>query len=867
MATIQCWRCDSPLPEAETTCHVCGTSTEGYGGTTILEGMPPFPRPVGVPRLSALVPGMRVAGRYRILAPLSWGGERAVYGADDLETGEAVALQLLPPEAVPAPEALAGWRRVSHPNVCKVLDLGESGGRAFLVLELVRGESLGALLRRIGRLPLAKGLEIAQQLAAGLAALHDGGALHGDLTPAHVILDGRGTVRITGWGLPEHALRPSGGLPRLRTCQAPERLSGGPATVRSDLYSLAAILYEVLTGRPVFEEESGELYPHPLPPSALTRGIDSRLDRALLQCLELEPEARPPSAKALTQVLPILDPLAAALAAGETPSPEMVAASPRVGSLRPATGLLCLAGVFLACAGIFAVSPQARLPGLLPLPNSPGELAGRARSLLPDLGHPDRRMEAHFGFATDAAALARLKGAGPSQEAAAELASRRTTVHHFWFRESPRPMIPAGLRVTAEDPPRRAPGEVFLQLDVLGRLQALEIVPPVSPPHQPSRPVDWAPLFAAAGLDLSRFAPRQPVLVPPVFVDTLVAWRGSLTQPPDVPLPVRIEAGALAGTPLYFRMVPEAAQAPATFASRRDGRFLVIARFIAIALALLLSLRNMRRGRANLRWTWKLSAFVFLAWLAIAALAAPSAISLSFWQAALGEALLKAAMAGLCYLGLEPFLRRRAPEKITSWSRVLAGSFRDPLVGRDVLLGTLLGATMALLLLVRGLFTQFLTGHLGRVELEVERLNGVSGFLGGLIENLITALLSTLTIIVLMVALRMVRRRGDLGILLAWGLATASLVLRSGEPPAVAIPITAVAAVLMVISWERFGLLTGIVHILTSRMILEYPMTGELSAWYSPIGLFPLVVILTLAIGGFLIAVAGQPWFRGRRLE
>jgi hypothetical protein len=859
VATLQCWRCDSPLPEAETRCHACGTNTEEDGGTTLVEGVPPSPRPVGLPRLSALVPGMRVAGRYRILAPLGWGGERAIYGADDLETGVAVALQFLPSEV--APEALAGWRRVSHPNICKVLDVGESGGRAFLVLELVKGESLDALVRRIGRLPLGKGFEIARQLAAGLAAIHDGGALHGDLTPAHVILDGRGTVRITGWGLPERALSPPGAVPRSQGIyEAPERIAGGPATVRSDLYSLASILYEVLTGRPALEEPGA----HPLPPSALVREIDTRLDRALLQCLERDPRARPGSAKSLSPVLPGRD----SLAVGETPSPEMVAAAPRVGNLRPATGLLCLAGVFLACAGIFAVSPQARLPGLLPLPCSTGELAGRARSILSSLGYPARQMEARFGFATDAGALARLKGAGPSREAAAELASRRSTVHHFWFRESPRPLIPAGLRVTSEDPPRRAPGEVFLQLDVLGRLQALEMVPPVPASHrppQPGRPVDWSPLFAAAGLDLSRFAPRQPVLVPPVFVDALAAWQGSLTRPPDVPLPVRIEAGALAGTPLYFRIVLETVQAPSAFAPRRDGAFLGAVRLVAIAIALLLSIRNVRRGRANLRWTWQLSAFVFLAWLMIAALAAPSPISLSFWQAALGEALRKAAMAGLCYLGLEPFLRRRAPEKIASWSRVLAGSFRDPLVGRDVLLGTLLGTAMALLLLVRGLFIQFLTGHLGRIELGVERLNGVSGFLGGLFENLITALISTLSMVVLMVALRMVRRRSDLGILLAWGIATASLVLRSGEPPAVALPLTAVATALMVISWERFGLLTGIVHILISRMILEYPMTGELSVWYAPVGLFPLALILTLATGGFFAAVAGQPWFRGER--
>jgi serine/threonine-protein kinase len=816
---------------------------------------------------------MRIAGRYRILAPLGWSRERAVYAADDLRSGKTVALQFLSPEMELEPEALAGWRQVSHPNVCKVLDLVESGGRTFLVLDLVKGESLDALLRRIGRLPLDKGLEIAQQLAAGLAAIHESGALHRNLNPANVILDGRGAVRMTGWGMPERAPSPPGaGAQSLRGYEAPERLAGGSATVRSDLYSLAAIVYEVLTGRPVCDEGSAELGAHPLPPSALARKLDARLDRALLQCLEREPQARPPSAKSLVHVLPGLDPLAAAVAAGETPSPEMVAAAPKVGSLRLATGLLCLAGVFLTLAGILTLAPRTRMLGALPLTRSTGELASRARSLLSSFGSVTRPEEVRFGFASDPEALARLKAAAPSPEVTAELAARRSTVDHFWYRESPHPLVPSGLRVTAEDPPRRSPGEAFLQLDVLGRLQALEIAPPVPPSHRPPRPVDWTPLFAAAGLDQARFAPRQAILVPPVFVDTLAAWQGSLTRPPDAPLSVRIEAGALAGDLLYFRIVrivpwtEPGSPAPAS-RIRREAAFRNAFLFTAALLALLLSVRNLRRGRANLRWAGRLSVFVFLAWLTIAALAAPSSVSLVFWQAALGEALRKAAAAGLCYLGLEPFLRRRAPEKITSWSRVLAGSFRDPLVGRDVLVGTLLGSSMVLVLFVQSLLTQSLTGHLGRFELEIDRLNGVSGFLAGFLEDLTGALIMALSFVVLTSAIRMIWRRSDLGILLAWAIATAGVVLRAGDPPAVAIPMTGLASVLLMISLARFGLLTGIVHILTVRLVMQYPMTGEMSAWYAPVGFFPLVVVLTLAIGGFFIAVAGQPWFHGRRRE
>src|SRR6266516_3159609 len=119
--------------------------------------------------------------------------------------------------SVPSPSTRRAWRRrrsprplsggvrhargVSHPNVCRVYDVGEIEGRHFLSMEYVDGEDLASLLRRIGRLPGDKAVEIARQLCAGLAAAHDQGVLHRDLKPGNVMLDGRGRARITDFGL------------------------------------------------------------------------------------------------------------------------------------------------------------------------------------------------------------------------------------------------------------------------------------------------------------------------------------------------------------------------------------------------------------------------------------------------------------------------------------------------------------------------------------------------------------------------------------------------------------------------------------------------------------------------------------------
>jgi serine/threonine-protein kinase len=154
-----------------------------------------------------------IAERYRVVSLLGRGGMGEVYSADDLKLGQRVALKFLPTQRGKS----QSWRdqfyaevrmarQVSHPNVCRVYDVGESDGRLFLSMEFVDGEDLASLLRRIGRLPDDKAVEIAQQLCSGLAAAHRSGVLHRDLKPSNVMIDGKGRARITDFG-PGHRIR------------------------------------------------------------------------------------------------------------------------------------------------------------------------------------------------------------------------------------------------------------------------------------------------------------------------------------------------------------------------------------------------------------------------------------------------------------------------------------------------------------------------------------------------------------------------------------------------------------------------------------------------------------------------------------
>ena len=214
-------------------------------------------------------------------------------------------------------------------------------------MEYVDGEDLASLLRRIGRFPQERAIEVARQICAGLSAAHDRGVVHRDLKPANIMVDGSGRIRITDFGLAGmtgETLR--AGTPAY---MAPEQLAGGAVTPRSDLYSLGLVLYEVFTGRRALDgrnlaeliakrEQAGITLP-----TDIVRDLDPAIEGAIMRCLELDPAKRPASALGVAAALPGGDPLAAALAAGETPSPEMVAASGETSALRPLGAFACLA--------------------------------------------------------------------------------------------------------------------------------------------------------------------------------------------------------------------------------------------------------------------------------------------------------------------------------------------------------------------------------------------------------------------------------------------------------------------------------------------------------------------------------------------
>jgi tRNA A-37 threonylcarbamoyl transferase component Bud32 len=353
-------------------------------------------------------PGTLLGGRYRIVGRLGRGGMGEVYRADDLKLAQAVALKFLPAELDRDPSRLMQLhnevrmaRQVSHPNVCRVYDIDEVDGHTFLSMEYVDGEELGSLLRRIGRFSIERSLELAREICAGLGAAHERGVIHRDLKPANVMIDGTGRVRITDFGLAGVAgesLR--AGTPAY---MAPEQLAGSEVTARSDIYALGLVLYELFTGQRAIEAKNvAELLRKReagiVAPSEIVRDLDPAIDRAIFRCLEHDPQARPASALAVSAALPGGDPLAAALAAGETPSPEMVAAAGETSALAPRTAILGLVVTLLFLAAYAGLSESALITSRLPLEKSPDVLEDRARDAARTLGYADPPADTASGF-------------------------------------------------------------------------------------------------------------------------------------------------------------------------------------------------------------------------------------------------------------------------------------------------------------------------------------------------------------------------------------------------------------------------------------------------------------------------------------
>ncbi len=439
-----------------------------------------------------MVPGTLLAGRYRIVAPLGRGGMGRVYRAEDLKLGQTVALKFLPPALTNDPAWLGRFfaevrlsREVTHPNVCRVHDIVESAAADgsslhFLSMEYVDGENLAALLQRFGRLPTEKALEMSAQITAGLAAAHAKGVLHRDLKPANVMVDGKGQAKITDFGLAvvaEDTVRAAeiAGTPGY---MAPELLTGSASTGRTDLYALGLVLYELLTGKQAFRSKEGrEARQTPAPLRKYVPEIPADVEHMVLRCLERDPALRPTSAREVLAVMPVMDQMEAALARGETPSPEMVAAT---ASAEPMVlwKAWSVVGVISALVLIaWLLAPRSALLAIATPELSPDVLEHQARVTVQQLGYPATRFNA--GWFDLNYGMLRYMALHKTRHYLYDIAHAEQGTLIYTYRQGEnQSMVPSHSdSPQADDPAEDKPGMLTVRIDSEGRLLRFRRVP------------------------------------------------------------------------------------------------------------------------------------------------------------------------------------------------------------------------------------------------------------------------------------------------------------------------------------------------------------------------------------------------------
>jgi zinc protease len=261
-----------------------------------------------------------LSGRYELIEEAGRGGMGVVYKARDRETNETVALKILKPEIAADPVSSERFinevrlsRRITHKNVCRIYEFSRAGTTAYLSMEYVEGESLRAIIDRMGAVGLRKGVQIARQICSALHEAHAQGIIHRDLKPENVMLDKSGNVKVMDFGIARlmdaSVTATAGGIIGTPAYMAPEQAEGKEVDGRTDIYATGLILYEIFTGKAAFTGDTPmvvalkQIRETPASPRTLESSLPWELDATIMRCLEKDPAARFQSVEELDNAL------------------------------------------------------------------------------------------------------------------------------------------------------------------------------------------------------------------------------------------------------------------------------------------------------------------------------------------------------------------------------------------------------------------------------------------------------------------------------------------------------------------------------------------------------------------------------------
>jgi serine/threonine-protein kinase len=823
-------------------------------------------------------PGTLLNGRYRIIALLGKGGMGEVYRATDLTLGQSVALKFLPALGGGDPRLLERFhnevriaRQVSHPNVCRVYDIGEAEGLVFLSMEYVDGEDLSTLLKRIGRLPSEKATEIARKICAGLAAAHDRGVIHRDLKPHNVMLDKRGEVLICDFGLaalPEQ-INPAEFRQGTPAYMAPEQIKGTAVTAQSDIYALGLVLYELYTGkRPYSGKNIQEILvqQEAMAMTSMTshaQDIDLVVENIIKRCLDPEPSRRPSTALLVSMALPGGDPLAAALAVGQTPSPELVASSQSQG-LRLRYSLPLLAFILVGILAFPLVKGNVDALQYTPADMPPGALQVEARRLASSFGYTTKPVDSIWWMSDNSDVVTYLREKTQIRDYYA--AFRDETPLRFRYREATNDTLgrsPYG-DVRWDFPSFEVPSMIRLMLDTRGRLRYFEAMPPRNLRQKPGPGISFEAIVAATGFQIDRTKPVAPFRTPTPAYDEIHAFE-AITDG-VLKLPVQVQYSAHRGYLTSFHVKypwtvfpPEGPPVKSLGARLREG-FLVAGLLVFFFYCFTLAWRNWKSGRADRRGALVV-AVVFLALQIVAYLAGLhvnyEVYMFYFFLNSLGGLLVSSALMYFLYLALEPALRSRWPQSIVTWSRVLGGRWTDPQVGAHLLMGAGVGVFLSLFFLAQSWYQYWSSGTLASAGNSM--LGGPPNWISqiaGLIDNAIRA---GLVIFFAIFGLKVLFKRDWLVILVGCViLPIQESSLATSNQLWIDLPIYIAVYAIIFFALMRFGLLAAVTGFVYVNAIGRIPCNNDFTTWYMPNAVALMVFLIGLAFFFFWRSLGDQ---------
>jgi len=816
------------------------------------------------------LPGTLLGGRYRIVGLLGRGGMGEVYRAMDLALGQAVALKFLPEEAARNPRLLERFhgevrvaRLVSHPNVCRVFDIGEIDGTPFISMEYVDGEDLASLLTRIGRLPADKALQAARQLCAGLAAAHDRGVIHRDLKPQNVMMNKRGDLVIMDFGLAAIADQLSGAEVRNGTpaYMAPEQLRGSAVTPASDIYALGLVLYELFTGKRPYDaktlqglidlQESAHLASM----TSIATDVDPSVEKVIRRCLDPDPLKRPAGPLTVAAALPGGDPLAAALAAGETPSPELVANAGKVEGLALRYSIPCLAAIVASVVFACVLHGNHRAQMMDPLAAPPDVLAHAARQISASFGYTERPADSVVWVENRGDLVEYLnRQPGPKHWSTWFAADSPTRAY---YREAPIPLIakPDG-NVERLNPPMFASGMTFVSVDGHGRLLAFSAVP-----RDTQRSATPEDVFRAARLDIATFHEVAPRLIPAHASDTIRAWEGPHPDIPNTELTVQVASwrGQITQASIAYPWMKPAgaatAAAPTPLLTQARQAAVFLLPILGTFFAALNARRNWKLGRTDRRGALRVAgARLFLGLIAWTGIMhpAPTGDMLELFSNSAAQYLLWSVLMWIVYLAVEPAIRARYPHAMITWNRLLAGRWLDAQVCAHVLIG----CTVGCLLWVGVEWIETSGVHSGgnvfvllgtRQWIARHALGAATGLTYGLMLFAVICFLRRLVRYDILAALAagalFAMNESDVAQAANWQLMAAIFVV-----------VFAILAFVLI----RFGLVASISAIYFANEFPNIWLGGDWKAWYVPIGIASALFMLAIAGVAFWKSLGSQ---------